>query len=216
MNKEKKTIGAFYTLSEEVANSVTHGVGLLLAVAGLVILTVFAAMKGTAWHVVSFSLFGSALVILYLISTLYHSISHPKVKAFFQRLDHSVIFILIAGSYTPFLLVSIRGPWGWSVFGVVWGLAIAGILLKALYFNKFQKTALILYVSMGWMIVIVFGQVMKNVPFISLVFLFIGGIVYTAGVIFFVWEKLPYSHAIWHLFVLTGSIMHFFAVLNIL
>ena len=202
-----------YTVGEEIANSVTHGIGAALSVAGLTLLVVLAAIYGDVWRVVSFSIYGSSLVLLYLASTLYHSIQQPKVKRILRILDHSAIYLLIAGTYTPFTLVSMRGLWGWSLFGVVWGLALLGIAFKTVFIGKYEKLATAAYVLMGWMVVIAFKQMLVTVPPGGIVWLVIGGVIYTLGVLFYAWEKLPYNHAIWHLFVLGGSICHFFAIL---
>jgi len=201
------------TLGEIIANSVTHGLGALLGIAGLVVLIVHAARAGSAWHVVSFSIFGSTLMLLYFASTLYHSITNPTGKYVFKILDHAAIFLFIAGSYTPFMLTTLRGAWGWSIFGVIWGSAILGILLKCLCIGKFRKLSVALYIVMGWFCLIVFKELMTRLPPLSLIFLVLGGLSYTFGVIFYAWRRLPYNHAVWHLFVLTGSIGHYFAVL---
>ena len=202
-----------YTVGEEIANSITHGIGAALSVAGLTLLVALAAIYGDVWRVVSFSIYGSSLVLLYLASTLYHSIQHPKVKRVLRIFDHSAIYLLIAGTYTPFTLVSMRGPWGWTLFGVVWGLALLGIAFKTVFIGKYEKWATAAYVLMGWLVVIAFKQMLITVPPGGIVWLVIGGVVYTLGVIFYAWEKLPYNHAIWHLFVLGGSVCHFFAIL---
>jgi hemolysin III len=202
-----------YTIGEEIANSITHGIGTALSVAGLTLLVVLAAIYGDVWRVVSFSIYGSSLILLYLASTLYHSIQHKKVKRVLRIFDHSAIYLLIAGTYTPFTLVSMRGPWGWSMFGVVWGLALMGITFKTLFIGRYEKLATAAYVLMGWLVVIAFKQMMIMVPSGGIVWLVIGGVAYTLGVLFYAWEKLPYNHAIWHLFVLGGSISHFFAIL---
>ena len=149
---------------------------------------------------------------MYLASTLYHSFQHPKVKGVFKILDHAAIYLLIAGTYTPILLVSLRDAWGWSLFGVMWGLAVAGIVFKFFFIGRFEKLSLVIYLLMGWMGVIAAGQIIDALPFGGLLWLLAGGISYTTGVIFYRWEKLKYSHAIWHLFVLGGSICHFFAI----
>jgi hemolysin III len=213
---KKQKIYRQLTVGEEIVNSITHGIGVLLSIAALVLLVVFAAIKGNAWHVVSFTIFGSSLILLYLSSTLYHSFSKPKIKNLFARFDHAAIFFLIAGTYTPVLLSSLRGVAGWSMFGIIWGLAIAGAVIRSIYLTRFRKLMVAIYVLMGWMFVFAFRSIMHVIPSDSLVFLFIGGILYTVGVVFYVWRSLPYGHGIWHLFVLGGSIMHFFAVLNIL
>lgn len=202
----------FYTLGEEIANSVTHGVGAALAVAGMILLVVLAALYGDKWRVVSFTIYGLSLIILYLASTLYHGVQHPRAKRIFRRLDHTSIYVLIAGTYTPFLLISMRGSLGWILLAVVWTMALAGILWKIFFLGRFEVLATIMYVLMGWMGVIAFRQLLVNVPQTGVILLFAGGIVYTVGVIFYAWEKLPYNHAIWHLFVLGGSICHFFSI----
>lgn len=203
-----------YTLGEEIANGITHGIGVLLSIAGLVLLIIFATMHGNAWHIVSFSIFGSTLIVLYLASTLYHSLPKPSVKMIFKRIDHSAIFLLIAGTYTPFTLIHLRGAWGWTIFGIIWSLAIAGIILKIFTVTRYRKLSLILYISMGWLCVIAFNEMINKIPSLSLTLLIIGGMIYTLGVGFYIWKKLPYGHAIWHLFVLGGSTLHFFAVLS--
>ncbi len=203
----------FYTIGEEIANSVTHGIGAGLAVAGLTLLVVLAAVYGDVWRVVSFSIYGSSLVILYLASTLYHSFRHPKVKHIFRILDHASIYVLIAGTYTPFTLVSMRGPWGWTLFCVVWAMALLGIAFKVFFIGRYEVWATAAYVAMGWLVVIAFKQMLITVPPGGVFWLMMGGVTYTAGVLFYAWQKLPYNHAIWHLFVLGGSICHFFAVL---
>ena len=202
-----------YSLGEEIANSATHGVGAFLAVGGLVVLTVFAALRGNVWHVVGSSIFGATLVLLYTASTLYHGIQNPRAKAMLRALDHSAIFILIAGTYTPFTLVSLRGPWGWSLFGVIWGLAVLGIVLQMGVLRRGTAASVLLYVGMGWTAVIAIKPLLAAVAPGGLTLLLIGGVAYTAGIVFYAWRRLPYHHAVWHGFVLTGSALHFFAVL---
>lgn len=197
---------------EEVMNAVTHGIGTLLAVAGLVLLTVFASLYGEIWHVVSFSIYGTTLVLLYLASTLYHSFTNERLKFIFKILDHSAIYLLIAGTYTPFTLVPLHGVLGWTVFGVVWGLAILGIILKVFYAGQFKTASTICYILMGWFILIAIKPLIATVPMIGIIWLIVGGLLYTLGSIFYLWDKIPYNHAIWHLFVLAGSIAHFIAV----
>jgi hemolysin III len=201
------------TLGEEIANAITHGIGALLSIAGLVILVVFASIKGNAWHIVSFSIFGTCLVLLYTASTLYHSFRSARVKKVFRVMDHAAIFLLIAGTYTPFTLTLLRGAWGWTLFGLVWGLGLAGIVFKVFFVNKFNVLSTIIYLLMGWMIIIAANPLMASVPTGGLYLLAAGGAAYSLGTIFYLWEKLPYSHMVWHLFVLGGSICHFFAVL---
>ena len=199
---------------QEIWNSITHGLGALLSIAAFVILIVTAVRNGTAWHVVSFTIFGSTLVILYMASTLYHALVPHGAKNVFERLDHSGIFLLIAGTYTPFLLTNMRGVWGWTLFGIIWGLAIAGIIFKSIYLNKYRRLSVAVYVMMGWLFVIALQPMLQNVPGISLRYLLIGGIFYTSGVLFYARRKWFYHHAVWHLFVLAGSIFHFFSVMR--
>jgi len=204
------------SFSEEIANGITHGIGVLLSIAGLVILIVQAARYGTAWHVVSYTIFGSTMFILYLASTLYHSIKHQKAKIILRIIDHSAIFLLIAGTYTPFVLVALRSAWGWSLFGVIWGLAIMGIIFKSLFINRFRILSVFLYIAMGWLVVIAMPQIIQHLNRTALTFLIIGGLSYTLGTVFYALRRIPFSHTVWHLFVLGGTVMHFFAVLNIL
>lgn len=202
-----------YTLGEEIANSVIHGVGIVLGIAGLGVLTAFASLYGDAWHIVGCSVFGAALILLYTASTLYHSIPLPRVKAVLQTLDHSAIFVLIAGTYTPFLLVNLRGPWGWSLFGVIWGLALVGIVLRIVRGRRSTLLSVGLYVGMGWAVVAAIEPMLNSVAPGGLLLLLLGGLAYTLGIVFYAWKRLPYHHAIWHGFVLAGSISHFFAIL---
>ncbi|HHW76729.1 MAG TPA: hemolysin III family protein [Xanthomonadaceae bacterium] len=202
-----------YTLGEEIANSVIHGVGIVLGIAGLGVLTAFASLHGDAWHIVGCSIFGAALILLYTASTLYHSIPLPRVKTVLRTLDHSAIFILIAGTYTPFLLVNLRGPWGWSLFGVIWGLALVGIVFRIVRGRRSTLLSVGLYVGMGWAVVAAIQPLLNNVAPGGLLLLLVGGLAYTLGVVFYVWKRLPYHHAVWHGFVLAGSIFHFFAIL---
>lgn len=201
------------TKGEELANSITHGIGVLLSIAALTLLVIFASIYGDVWRIVSFSIYGSSLIILYTASTLYHSFRSEKVKHFFKIMDHSSIYLLIAGTYTPFTLVLLRGGWGWSLFGIIWGLTVIGILFKLFFVNKFQLLSTIIYLLMGWLIVIAFKPAMEHIAAGGLYWLLAGGILYSLGVVFFIWHKLKYHHAIWHLFVLGGSVCHFFAML---
>ena len=202
------------TIREEIFNSITHGIGTLLSIAALVILVLFAVTKGNGWHIVSFSIYGSSLVLLYLMSTLYHSFTAEKLKNLFARFDHAAIFLLIAGTYTPFLLTSMRGVIGWTMFGIIWGTAVTGVVIRSIYLNRFKKLMVALYLVMGWMFVFAAKPMFQSLPVSSIVFLFLGGISYSVGVIFYMNKKIKYSHGIWHLFVLAGSAFHFFAVLN--
>jgi len=199
-------------LGEEIANSITHGVGALLAVAGVAVLVTLSARRGTAWHVVACAVFGASLVLLYLASTLYHAISAPRAKRVFRLLDHTGILFLIAGTYTPFTLVTLRGPWGWSLFGVVWGLAALGVALELLAPRR-RTAAVALYLLMGWAVVIAARPLLSAMSAGGVRLLVLGGLAYTLGVVFYVWRRMPYHHALWHGFVLLGSAAHFFAVL---
>ncbi len=199
---------------EELANSITHGAGVLLSIAGLVVLLIQAVLYGNVWHVVSGAIFGTTLVILYLASTLYHSFSYPPVKLWFKKMDHAAIYLLIAGTYTPCTLASMGGSWGWSLFASVWLLAISGIIFKFLFIGRLRKLSVIFYVIMGWLCVIALKEISASIPGVSLALLIGGGISYTTGIVFYGWHKLPFNHAIWHLFVLGGSILHYFSVLK--
>jgi hemolysin III len=203
-----------YSPGEELANSLTHGVGAVLAVGGLALLVTLAAIRGDAWHVVACSIYGAAMVVLYTASTLYHAISRPRAKRALQVLDHAAIFLLIAGTYTPFTLVTLRGPWGWSLFGTVWGLAIAGIVLEVVFRNRWRAGSLVLYVAMGWVVVVAVRPVLAALPPGGLVLLVLGGLAYTGGLVFYAWRRLPYGHAVWHLFVIAGTALHFLAILR--
>jgi hemolysin III len=197
----------------EIANSVTHGIGALLAIAGLVLLVVFAAIYGNVWHVVSFSIYGSTLVLLYLASTLYHSAQNPKVKKTLRIIDHAAIYLLIAGTYTPFMLVTLQGVRGWVMFGIIWALAVVGIFYKIFFINRLVVISTIFYLLMGWMIVFSIGDLFRALPLGGIIFLGAGGLSYTLGIIFYAGRERLLMHAIWHLFVLGGSICHFFAIL---
>jgi len=201
------------SLKEEIANSVTHGIGVALAIAALVLLVVFASLQGNPWKIVSFSVYGASLVTLYLASTFYHSFRKPRLKQIFQIIDHASIYILIAGTYTPFTMVTIRGPWGWSIFGIIWGLALMGVVFKIFFIKKFRILSVIIYILMGWLIVGAMHEIVANLDTMGLIWLILGGVAYTGGVYFFANHKIKFNHAIWHLFVLGGSICHFFAIL---
>jgi hemolysin III len=201
-----------YTFGEEVANGITHGIGIVLAIAALAVMVAFAALRGDAWHIVSCSVFGATLIVLYTASTLYHSIPIERIKPLLRTLDHSAIFLLIAGTYTPFLLVSLRGPWGWSLFVIIWGIAILGIVLRTAFKGKRHGFVISLYIAMGWAVVIAIKPLLERLEAGGLVLLAAGGMVYTAGIGFYLWKRLPYHHAIWHGFVLLGSALHFSAV----
>ncbi len=202
--------------SEEIVNAILHGIGAGLSIAALVVLIIFANIYGNTWHIVSFSIYGVTLIILYLASTIYHSLPKGKWKNVLHVIDHSSIFLLIAGTYTPITLTAMRGPWGWSIFGVIWGIALLGIILKVFWMGNFTFLSVGLYVFMGWLIVIAIKPLLESLETISLIFLLAGGISYMVGIIFYIWRQLKYSHGIWHLFVLAGSICHFFTVFYLL
>jgi hemolysin III len=206
---------AVSTRKEELANAITHGLGAVLAIAGLVLLIVLAVINGSTLQVVSFTVFGATMVMLYLASTLYHSIPHQRAKVFFRKVDHMSIFLLIAGTYTPFCL-SLHNWIGWTMFGLIWGCALVGIVLKAFFTGKKELLSTILYVVMGWLGILIFKQLYDTIPFSSFVFLILGGVFYTAGTFFFIKDKTRYFHSIWHLFVLAGSTAHFFSVIGLL
>ena len=209
INYEKDEV---QSLGEEIASSVTHGIGAALSIAALVLLVVFASKHGDAWQILSLSIYGVTLVFLYLSSTLYHSFPGGKAKRFFRLLDHSSIFLLIAGSYTPVVLLVLQGRWGWTLFGVIWMLAIGGILAKIFLMGKLKIISVLFYIAMGWIIVVAFKPLLRAVPIELFAWLLAGGLSYTLGTIFYAWKKLPHNHTIWHLFVLAGSAAHFFGI----
>jgi hemolysin III len=202
-----------FSKEEEIANSITHGIGAVLSIAALVILIVFSALYGNAWHIVSFTIYGASMFILYMSSTLVHSFPEGKAKDIFEIFDHSSIYFYIAGTYTPFLLVVIKGPLGWSIFGIVWGLAIAGTVFKCFFAKKYLLTSTLLYVVMGWMIVFAWKPLVNNLAPVGLMYLIIGGLLYTFGAVFYVWRGFRFHHAVWHLFVIAGSAALFFCIL---
>lgn len=198
---------------EEIFNMVTHIVGAALALAGLVILVVSASLHGDVWKIVSFSIYGATLLLLYSSSALYHGTS-GRVKKFLRVVDHQAIYLLIAGTYTPFTLVTLRGAWGWTLFGIVWGLAVLGIILDAVHGKGSRIPQLVIYVVMGWLIVSAMGPLLRVLPAAGIAWLIIGGLMYTGGIVFYVKDhRFPYFHGIWHLFVLAGSLCHYFSVL---
>ena len=201
-----------WTVGEEVAHSVTHGIGLLGAVAGLVLLLVLAAATRDPWRITACAIYASTLVLLYGTSTLYHALSATRARDLFRVLDHSAIYLLIAGTYTPFALVSLRGPWGWTLLAIVWSLALAGVTMKAVFGARWPIISTALYIAMGWVVIIAVKPLVAHVPPAGIAWLVAGGLAYTGGVVFYAWTKLRYSHAIWHLFVLAGSVCHYIAV----
>jgi hemolysin III len=213
-NRVQSEVGSWsgFSREEELFNSLTHIVGFLFSIIALVVLVVLASLEGDVRKIVSFSIYGSTLILLYGISTLYHSIK-GRTKKIFQKLDHISIYLLIAGSYTPFTLVSMRGAWGWSIFGVIWGLAIFGIIQEFFVKNPRRTLSLIIYIVMGWLIMIAVVPLVRSLPAGGLAWLVIGGLFYTGGVYFFINdERVRHFHGIWHIFVMAGSISHFFAM----
>lgn len=202
--------------AEELANTITHGIGLVLSIAGFVVLLVLAALRGSPRHIVSCAIYGATLVCLYAASTLYHGILSPRRKRALRVFDHCAIYLLIAGTYTPFLLVNLRGGWGWSLLGIVWGLAMAGIVFKFRFVDHFPFLSTVVYLLMGWLAVIALKPLLASVPAGGLLWLLAGGMLYTLGVVFYAWKRLPYNHLIWHLFVLAGSTCHYLAVLSVI
>jgi hemolysin III len=201
------------SVGEEIANAVSHGVGLVAALGGAPVLIAHAARRAGAAATVGASVFAGTMVLLYLASTLYHALPRSGAKRLFQVIEHSAIFLLIAGTYTPFTLGVLRGTWGWTLFGLVWGLAVAGVVLKAVGGVRYPILSTSVYVAMGWLVVIAIRPLWLRVPMVGLIWLVLGGIAYTAGVPFFAAKQMPFGHFVWHLFVLAGTACHFFAVL---
>ena len=203
-----------YTVREEIWSSLIHGIGIALSLAGLIVLVTLAAQNGNVWVVVSTAIFVVSMVVLYTASTLYHAIPNPEIKLKLKKFDHISIYYLIAGTYTPFMLVNMRGSVGWTVFGIIWGLALIGTVLKLCTQGSGTKAWSIgLYLLMGWLVVFASKQLAARLPDIGLTFLVLGGLFYTLGIFFYVWKSRQYTHAVWHFFVLSGTVMHFFAVL---
>lgn len=205
--------GGRYTLGEEIANSITHGLGVLLSVAACSLMVVFAAQRGSARTVTAVSIFGASLILLYAVSTIYHALTHTKAKRVFKFLDYSAIYVLIAGTYTPFTLVALRGGWGWSLFGIAWGLAIAGAAIEVATRRKYKLLSLLFYLGMGWLIVIAVKPLIDSLDARGLWLLFAGGLCYTGGALLYALGRFKYHHAIWHVLVLAGSACHFLAIL---
>ncbi|MBT3720321.1 hemolysin III family protein [archaeon] len=210
MNNKKRRL---FSIGEEVSHSVSHGIGALLSIVGLIILVVYASKQKDIWKIISFSIYGASLFLLYLGSTLYHSFAFTKAKNVFRRIDHSMIYLLIAGTYTPIFLVPMRSTLGYILFGIIWLLAILGIIFKNVFFGKKETFATLLYVAMGWLIVIAIKPTLEMLPKGMFIWILLGGLSYTLGVVFYLWKKIPYTHFIWHLFVLAGSIFHFLGIL---
>jgi hemolysin III len=201
-----------YHLGDILANAITHGIGAALAVAGGIYL-IAASTRGTVWQVVSCSIFAATLVLVYLCSTLYHSLVRTRARHVFQVLDHAAIYLLIAGTYTPFTLVSLRGPVGWTLFGVVWGLAAAGVIFKSFAVGRYQVASALVYLFQGWFVVVAARPLVQAIGWHGIMWLGAGGLAYTLGIVFFALDSRRYFHAAWHLFVLAGSAAHYFAIL---
>jgi hemolysin III len=202
-----------YSAGEELANSITHGIGFFIGIACLVLLVVFSAIRKGAWEVVSCSIYGATFILLYLSSTLYHSARKPAVRRVMKIIDHSAIYLLIAGTYTPFLLVPLHGSLGWSLFGAIWGCAFLGIGFKIFFTGRFKLVSLFSYLVMGWFCIFAVKPLFRELSTVGFVFLGAGGLCYSVGAIFYAWKSMPWSHAVWHLFVLAGSLCHFFSIL---
>jgi len=215
MSYKTDQISQSFSFHEIIANSATHALGIGLSIAGLVVLVVQASRLGDPWYLGGVIVYGISLILLYLASTVYHSTPKLRGNALLQRLDHAAIFVLIAGTYTPFLLTKLRGPMGWITLGLVWGLALVTLVAKLVLTNTFVKPPVWLYVVMGWFALLVFPQAMRGIGTTSLISLLIGGIFYTSGILFYKWRKLPFSHAIWHLFVIGGSASHFLSIIQL-
>lgn len=202
-----------WNVHEEIANSITHFVGVLLGIAALVIMIIEASIYQSVEGIVASIIFGTSIIVSYVSSVIYHAVLAPRIKYFFRIMDHCCIYLLIAGSYTPFALVTLAGPLGWTLFGIIWGIALVGIILKFKYVGKYEMLSTILYVLMGWIAVSVSVQLLEHLQIGGIIWLVVGGLAYTIGVIFFIYERVPFFHTIWHLFVLAGSICHFFCIL---
>jgi hemolysin III len=208
-----ETAGTRYTLGEELANSLTHGFGLLLSIAGLCVLVIAASALGGIREIASCGIYGASLIAVYTTSTLYHSATRVETKRVLRTLDHVAIFLLIAGTYTPFVLIALGGAWGWSLFAAVWLLAVCGMIFELTSWRRFRGAMIALYIAMGWIGLVAVKPLVAALPSAGLWLLFGGGVSYTAGVLFYLWRGLRYHHAVWHLFVLAGSVLQYFAVL---
>ncbi|MGC5327848.1 PAQR family membrane homeostasis protein TrhA [Brevibacillus sp. SYSU BS000544] len=202
-----------YSKREEIANAITHGIGIVFSVIALVLLLLNSIPTGSLWHIVSLTIYGATMILLYVCSTLLHSFPEGKIKDFFEILDHSAIYLFIAGTYTPFLFLVVKGSLSWVLFGLVWGLAVFGVVFKAFFVKRFNLLSTLVYIIMGWLIVIAWRSLVETLPTPGMTLLVIGGLLYTIGTIFYVWRAFPFHHAVWHIFVLGGTAVHFFAVL---
>jgi len=200
-------------LRDEIASALTHGLGAAAALAGGAVLITLAAIHGDAWQLGASIVFGVTLLLLYLASTLYHSIQHPIAKGRLKVFDHCAIYLLIAGTYTPFTLIGLRGPWGWSMFAAIWTLAFAGVVFKLYYTGRFRKLSTMIYIAMGWLVLVAIKPMLSSLDAWTLGWLLAGGLFYTLGTYFYHRESIPYAHAIWHLFCIGGSVCHYVAVM---
>lgn len=207
-----KSIENTYPPKEEKFNIWSHFIGFILSIAALVVLVVKSSLFGNVWHIVSYSIYGASLILLYLASTLYHKSKKPKIRARLNIFDHAAIYVLIAGTYTPFTLVTLNGTTGWILFGMTWGTAILGVIFKLFFTGKYDRLSTIMYVVMGWMVIFAIKPLIENLSTQGLVWLSLGGIFYTVGAVFYSREKLAFNHAIFHVFVLLGSISHFVSI----
>lgn len=202
-----------YHLGEEIASSVSHGLGLIASLVAIPFLLIAAIRSGSAWSIVGASVFAATMVILYLASTLYHALPNNRAKGVFRVFDHAAIFLLIAGTYTPFALGVLRGAWGWTLLGLVWSLAVFGVALKAVPATRYSRLSIGLYLMMGWLAIIAVRPILTHMPLSGIVWLLAGGLAYTGGLAFFAAHRVRYSHVVWHFFVIAGTVCHFFAVL---
>lgn len=202
-----------YTKKEEVVNAITHGIGVLLSIVALVFLIISSAKQGSPWLIVISVIYGISMLLLYVASTLVHSFPEGKAKDIFEIFDHSAIYIFIAGTYTPIMLLVIQGTLGWTLLGIVWGVAVLGVIFKAFFVKKFLFISTILYIAMGWLIILAWGPLTATMPATGIQLLIAGGLFYTFGAVFYVWRAFPFHHAVWHIFVLAGSVSHFFVIL---
>ena len=198
---------------EELASALTHGLGATAALAGGAVLITLAAIFGNGWQLGAAIVFGACLLLLYLASTLYHSFQHPVLKGRLKVFDHCAIYLLIAGTYTPFTLIGLRGPWGWGLFAAIWTLALAGVVFKLFYTGRFKRLSTLIYIAMGWLVLVAIKPVLAALDAWTFGWLVAGGVFYTLGTIFYHRESIPYSHAIWHLFCIAGSVCHYVAVM---
>ena len=210
---QKTPSTSFYSATEELFHTLSHGLGIVLSIVGLAVLVVYANLNGDIWHIVSSSIYGATLILMYSASTLYHGITNARIKSILQQLDHAAIYLLIAGTYTPFLLVNLRHDWGWTLFAIIWLIAVVGVIFELTGYKPFKKVSLGLYLAMGWMIVFAINPMLEHVSSGGLMLLLGGGLAYSFGAIFYVKKRMPYHHVIWHLFVLLGSILHYLSIL---